>query len=90
MLIGGDFNNKAKELIAGIAAISNGDIQRKISVEEIVEELNLDHTEIKNLLGYLETKELIRVATIGGPFLYGHIYITEKGLHKSKLYKVKK
>lgn len=83
MLIGGDFNYKAKELLSGIAALSGGDVQQKISVEEMVEELNFDRTEIKNLLGYLESKEYIKVATIGGPFLYGHVHITEKGLLKA-------
>lgn len=83
MLIGGDFNSKAKEVLKKLARLSNGDIEKQVPVQEIVNQLQLDRTEIKNLFGYLEDKEYINVATIGGPHLYGHISITEKGLHKA-------
>ncbi|SMO86752.1 hypothetical protein [Gracilimonas mengyeensis] len=84
MLIGKDFNDRAKELLSVLAEVSEGDIERKVSVEDLVNAAGFDRTEIKNLLGYLENKEYIRVATIGGPYLYGHIHITERGVYKSK------
>jgi len=78
MLIGGDFNSKAKQLLALLADLSDHDPSTKVEVKDLVEELELDRTELKNLLGYLENKKLIEIATIGGPFLYGHIQITER------------
>jgi len=83
MLIGGNFNSKAKQLLALLADLSDHDPSTKVEVKDLVEELELDRTELKNLLGYLENKKLIEIATIGGPFLYGHIQITEKGIHKA-------
>ncbi|HBQ59253.1 MAG TPA: hypothetical protein DD671_06415 [Balneolaceae bacterium] len=83
MLIGEEFNNRAKQLLIKLADLSDHDPKKKIAVEDLVKELGLDRTELKNLLGYLEEKDLIRIATIGGPFLYGHLHITEKGLYKA-------
>lgn len=83
MLIGGDFNSKAKQLLALLADLSDHDPATKVEVQDLVEELELDRTELKNLLEYLDNKELIEIATIGGPFLYGHIQITEKGISKA-------
>lgn len=83
MLIGGDFNSKAKQLLALLADLSNHDPTTKVEVQNLVTELKLDRTELKNLLEYLESKELIEIATIGGPFLYAHIQITEKGIFKA-------
>lgn len=83
MLIGGDFNNRAKQLLIKLAELADNNPDKKISVEELVTDLDLDRTELKNLLEYLENKELIKIATIGGPFLYGHLHITEHGIHKS-------
>lgn len=83
MLIGEEFNNQAKQLLLKLAELSGHDPEQKIAVEDLVEDLGLDRTELKNLLGYLEDKDLIRIATIGGPFLYGHLHITERGLHKA-------
>lgn len=82
MLIGGDFNNRAKQLLSLLSEKSDHSPDRKVAVEELVEELELDRTELKNLLEYLEGRELIEIASIGGPFLYGHVKITEKGVLK--------
>ncbi|MGN8225128.1 hypothetical protein [Gracilimonas sp. BCB1] len=82
MLIGGDFNSRAKQLLFQLAELSERDTDKRISVEELVQELEVDRTELKNLLEYLENKELISIASIGGPFLYGHAKITEKGILK--------
>ncbi|MDR9417397.1 hypothetical protein [Gracilimonas sp.] len=83
MLIGGDFNKRAKELLSLLAEKSESNPEVKVAVESLVEELELDRTELKNLLEYLEGKGLIEVASIGGPFLYGHVKITEKGIYKA-------
>ncbi|MTI88293.1 MAG: hypothetical protein FH748_10025 [Balneolaceae bacterium] len=84
MLIGGDFNQKAKHLILLLDQLSKSNSEQKIEVERIVKEMGMDRVEVKNLLEYLENKEFIDVATIGGPFLYGHITITERGILKAK------
>ena len=83
MLIGDNFNNRAKQLLLKLADRSDHNPEQKIAVEELAEDLGLDRSELKNLLEYLENKELIRIATIGGPFLYGHLHITEKGISKA-------
>lgn len=82
MLLGGDFNTKAKQLLVLLATLSDNNPQEKVPVKDLVDELELDRTELKNLLEYLENKELLTIASIGGPFLYGHIKITEKGIAK--------
>ncbi|MCH2451425.1 MAG: hypothetical protein MK198_14960 [Gracilimonas sp.] len=83
MLIGGDFNNRAKQLLSLLSKKSDLIPETKIAVEDLVEELELDRTELKNLLEYLEARELVEIASIGGPFLYGHIKITQKGVLKA-------
>lgn len=82
MLIGGDFNNRAKELLAILSDMCGNDTEVRVAVEELVNKLGSDRSELKNLLQYLEGRELISIASIGGPFLYGHIRITEKGVQK--------
>lgn len=62
---------------------SDKDPNIKVAVEDLVEELELDRTELKHLLEYLEGRNLVEIASIGGPFLYGHIQITEKGILKA-------
>lgn len=44
--------------------------------------MELDRTEIKNILEYLEELGYLELKTIGGPWLYGHVTITGKGLEK--------
>jgi hypothetical protein len=83
MLIGGDFNDRAKQLLAILSDMCDNDTDVKVPVEELVKELDSDRSELKNLLQYLEGRELISIASIGGPFLYGHIQITDKGIHKA-------
>jgi len=83
MLIGGDFNNRAKQLLSLLAQLSDNNPEEKVSVQDLVAKLETDRAELKNLLEYLENKGLISIASIGGPFLYGHIKITEKGIIKS-------
>lgn len=83
MLIGENFNNRAKQLLLTLAELSDHDPDEKVEVEALAKELSLDRSELKNLLEYLENKEFITIATIGGPFLYGHLHITEEGIEKA-------
>lgn len=83
MLIGGDFSSKAKTILIKLSELSNQNPEQKIEVSAIVEALQIDKTELKHLLQYLEEKSLINIATIGGPYLYGHIRITEAGILKA-------
>lgn len=86
MLIGGEFSSKAAKLLKLLADESAGEAGIRVEVVKLADSLNLDKTEIKNLLGYLESKEFLEVGSIGGPYLYGHIRITPRGLDRvSKL-----
>lgn len=83
MLIGGDFSKKGKKLLIELNRLSKGEIHNQIPVQLLNKTLNLDRNEIKNLLEYLENKGCVKLTTIGGPFLYGHIQITPKGIAKA-------
>lgn len=83
MLIGGDFNKKGKELLRQLHSLSEGDAEQQVTVQDLNASLQYERNEIKNLLEYLENKECVKIATIGGPFLYGHVHITEKGIAKA-------
>lgn len=80
MLIGGDFNKKGKDLLRELRTLSDGNTDSKIDVQALNDLLQFDRNEIKNILEYLENKECVKIATIGGPYLYGHIQITPKGI----------
>ena len=84
MLIGGDFNKKAKQLLSALAELSGGEAGADIPVKKLNENIGLGRNEIRNLLEYLENKECLEISTIGGPLLYGHVRITEKGLTKAE------
>lgn len=83
MLIGGDFNSRAKKLLATLSELSDQNPEQHVEVKELVNRMKIDKTEMKHLLQYLEEKELIRIVTIGGPYLYGDVQITEKGVIKA-------
>lgn len=82
MMIGRKFSKKYHQFLQKIGDLSGGDTSCKISVRKINNNLRLDRTEIKNVLEYLQDLGFITIETIGGPFLYGHIRITETGLKK--------
>lgn len=82
MIIGSEFSKKNQEYLKEICRLSQGDTGYKIPVQDINEKLELDRTELKNILEYLQELEFIEIATIGGPLLYGHITVTQKGLDK--------
>ncbi len=82
MIIGSEFSKKYHKFLKEIGERSQNDITQIISVQNINSSLNLDRTEIKNVLEYLQVLRYINIETIGGPLLYGHITITEEGLDK--------
>ncbi len=82
MIIGSEFSEKYHQFLKEIVSLSKKDPNYSIPVRDINENLNLDRTEIKNVLEYLQELGYITIETIGGAFLYGHIKITESGLKK--------
>lgn len=84
MIIGSEFSKKNQEHLREICRLSNGDIDNKLSVHDINEKLGLDRTQLKNVLEYLQELGYIEIVTIGGPLLYGHIKVTQKGLDKCR------
>lgn len=82
MLIGGQFNKKCKMLLVESGLLCGREPRKKISVSELNTRLQYDRTEMRRYLEYLDEKEFIHLSTIGGPYLYGHITITEKGIRK--------
>lgn len=82
MIIGSDFNKKSRRVLRRIGQLAKGDKDLYIPVQDINEELMLDRTEIRNLLEYLDELGYIKIATIGGPLLYGHVKITGNGVQK--------
>jgi len=82
MIIGSEFSKKYHKFLIKIGKLSNDDPTHQIPVKKVNENLDLDRTEIKNVLEYLQELGFISIETIGGPLLYGHITITEEGLHK--------
>lgn len=83
MIIGSGFSPKNRRFLEVIARLSGRDTDKKIPVKQINETLELDRTEIKNMLAYLEELGYLEIKTIGGPWLYGHVSITPKGLQKA-------
>jgi len=84
MIIGDNFNSKAKQLLHKVFEIGEGEVDKRISVQLICEELVLDKTEVKNLIEYLDSKEYLKIETFGGPFLYGDVSLTKKGLYRAQ------
>lgn len=82
MIIGSKFSKKYHQFLQNIGDLSEGDTSLKISVRKINNNLRLDRTEMKNVLEYLQELGFINIETIGGPFLYGHVTITDAGLQK--------
>lgn len=82
MIIGSKFSKKNQKYLRTIYELSEGDTTKKIAVSDLNEKLGLDRNQLKNVLEYLDALQLISIATIGGPLLYGHVTITEKGIQK--------
>lgn len=82
MIIGSKFSEKNQQYLKIVFQLSNQDTEYQIPVQEINQKLELDRTELKNVLEYLQDLDFIEIATIGGPLLYGHVTITQKGIEK--------
>lgn len=82
MLIGGDFNKKAKEVLEIVSKLSKSSKSSLVSVEKLIIKMSLDKNEMRNLLEYLDSKGCLKLETIGGPYLYGEVSITEKGIEQ--------
>ncbi|MDZ7714747.1 MAG: hypothetical protein U5J95_00895 [Balneolaceae bacterium] len=82
MIIGSKFSEKNQQYLKVVFQLSKQDTDYQIPVQDINQKLELDRTELKNVLEHLQDLGFIKIATIGGPLLYGHITITQKGIKK--------
>lgn len=76
----------AKKVLILLLELSGADIDIKVEVKIIATRLNLDRIYMKNLLEYLENRNLLSLSSIGGPYLYGHIRITHEGIYRAKVW----
>jgi len=83
MIIGGGFSEKNKRFLETVAELSGRNVKKRIAVKQINNAMELDRTEIKNILEYLDELGYLKIKTIGGPLLYGHVSITQEGLEKA-------
>lgn len=88
MLVGREFSKKCEDILIEADKHLNESGLKIISVEELNKSLNYDRVEIKNLFQYLSELNYIVIESIGGPYLYGAISLTEKG--NSKIVSIKK
>ena len=83
MIIGGDFNSKCRKLLLRAGELTGFKPEAALKVEELNRDLAFDRHEMKSYLEYLNDRELIRLKSIGGPLLYGHIELTREGVKKA-------
>lgn len=84
MLIGSDFNRRCETILLAAGDECGLKSGEKISVVDLADKLGLDRVELRHLFQYMVDLKLIRVESIGGPALYGHISLTKKGVLKIK------
>lgn len=82
MLIGNNFNKRCENILLAAGKQSGNRPGLKVSVSKLAEGLKLDRTEIKQTFEYLVSLGFIKIESIGGPLLYGHISLTKKGVLK--------
>lgn len=82
MLIGNNFNKRCENILLAAGEQSGNRPENKISVSKLTEGLDLDRTEIRQTFDYLVSLGFIKIESIGGPLLYGHISLTKKGVLK--------
>jgi len=83
MIIGNVFNKKCEQILIAAFNLSKKEPGLAVSVVQLNEPLNYDRNEMRGYLEYLADNKLIELKSIGGPLLYGHISLTEKGLNKA-------
>lgn len=84
MIIDSSAKFQVNELLSRLARLADNKTDELVSMESIKDSSTLDIEEIKEFVSYLNEAGYITVETIGGPYLYGHIAITEKGLERVK------
>jgi len=84
MIIGSNFNKKCDQILLEAAKQSGKKAGIKISVKALNEDCKFERNEIKNILEFMQNKNLIELETIGGPLLYGHISLTSTGIERIK------
>jgi len=84
MILGKDFNSKAKEILKKMFDLSGGEESLRVNVKKICKALDIEKNEARNLFEYLESKDCIKIETMGGPYLYGDVSLTKKGIAKSQ------
>lgn len=82
MLIGSDFNRRCETILLAAGEKCGFKAGEKIPVTELSDRLGLDRAEVRQMFQYMVDLKLIRVESIGGPTLYGHISLTKRGLLK--------
>lgn len=82
MLIGSDFNKRCEKILLAAGREAEFKSGKKVSVEKLAQKLNMDRVEIRNMFRYMTDLKFIEIISIGGPVLYGHISLTEKGIAK--------
>ncbi|WP_441000230.1 hypothetical protein [Fodinibius sp. SL11] len=82
MIIGSEFSNKYQQFLKEVVSLSKKEMSQKIAVQKVNDNLKWDRTEIKHVLEYMQELGLIKIETIGGPLLYGHITVTKSGFKK--------
>jgi hypothetical protein len=82
MKIGQQFNKKCELILLEACKASGMKSGVRLSVEKINHFVGLDRHELRLYLEYMSDKGLLELYTIGGPFLYGHIGLTNAGITK--------
>ena len=83
MMIGSDFSRKSERILQEVARLSGDKAGERVSVQELNTTLKMQRKEIKHALEYLEGLGYLELVSIGGPWLYGHVVLTDKGLQRS-------
>ena len=84
MLIGSDFNRRCEKILLAAGRETEFEAGVNIPVEKLAHTVNMDRVEIRNLFRYMIDLHFIKEESIGGPVLYGHISLTDKGVKKAK------
>ena len=61
---------------------SNYKAGERVAVVDIFSELDMSKEDMKELVSYLIDMKYLKMETMGGPLLYGHISLTDKGLKR--------
>ena len=83
MIIGSKLDQKNRNFLQELARLSEGEAGKKIAVKRVNNVTGFDRTQVRNILEHLEQLGHIHIKTIGGPWLYGHVAITPRGLQQA-------